>query len=409
MNIKTKYEPYEGTLFNANNHENSRKSIFVSIVCYRDEYIVRTLDSLIRNAKNPENVFVSIVATEKAASSQPWIDQLINMYEKDKVHINLEVIDFNNKITFGELKRIADSKYNKQDYYMSVSSRSESDPHWDSILIKQFTEIEYNMGPNTVITAEPRKYLPHDEVVKGFVYFTNHKTKVSMQREEYDGSRIPICGYTEFVNDSNKGFDLSQEKVGQDISDSLIEKNNVKTSQEFLTEFHFPKFNSRKFTKDEYISLTSGFSYRFVFANAKQYFKNNSSSKVLVDENQFNFYSFINFIKNDFNIICLRFIPVYYLYEDVEYRINPIKSPSDLYESQEYINSEGSREIQRMLHNYVYKSEIFNAILSIDWEEYKFKPKSILRRNTFVDSINTFVSLYNFSTYENSLHWNKKC
>jgi hypothetical protein len=409
MNIPMKYEPYEGTIFNTNGYKNSRKSIFISIVSYKDPYIVRTVNSILKNAKRPDNIFISIALSDNDLNYDYIATELMHIYENNKNNMDIETVELSNKLTFGQLKKIADSKYNKEDYYMSVSSRSEFDPHWDSILIKQFTEIENNMGPKNVITAEPRNYLPHDDVVKGFVYFTNHKTKMSMQREEYDGSRIPVSGYTEFVNDNNKNFDQSQEEVGSDISQYLIEKENVKIDDEFLKTFHFPRFNSRKFIKDEYIALSTGLSYKFIFTSAKNYIKNNSFPKSLVDEGQFNFYSFINFIINDFNVITLRFIPVYQLYEDIRYSGENQKSPSDLYNLEDYLQSEGINEIKRMLEKNVYDDEKFNILLSIDWEKLKFKPRSIFSSNSFVDAVNSFISLYNFSTYENSLHWNKKC
>ena len=82
---------------------------------------------------------------------------------KDNISIN--IVECVKQTTIGELKKIADSQYNKEDYYMSVSSRSEFDPHWDEILIKQYDMIQLNITDPVVITADPRKFLYHDEVV----------------------------------------------------------------------------------------------------------------------------------------------------------------------------------------------------------------------------------------------------
>ena len=409
MNILTKHEPYQGTIFNVSDNELSRKSIFVSIVSYRDPYIVNTIDSLLSNAKRPENIFISVVIAEFQAESNPWVQKAIDLYETHKNNINLSIEEVSNKTTYGELKKIANSKYNKENYYLSISSRSEFDPHWDSLLIKQFIDLEKNMGSDIVITAEPRKYLFHDNVVPGFVYFTNHKSKKSMQREEYDGSRVPICGYSEFVNEDNINFDLSSEKNNTSIQDYLSEKNNVKVDEEFLHKFGFPKFSSRKFTKDEYIAISYGLSEKFIFCEAKSFMKINPAKPIIIDEHQYNFYSFINLLKNNFVTLSLRFIPVYNLYEDGSPETISEKSPYYLYSDEEYKESEAMEEIERLKSNFVYGDGEINSLLSIDWSENKFKERKTLLSNEFISSVNSFISLYNFSTYENSLHWNKKC
>ena len=69
MNKLTRFEPYEKTIFNVNSHELSRKSIFVSIVSYRDPYVLETIKSMIRNAKNPDNLFISVIISEVDSES----------------------------------------------------------------------------------------------------------------------------------------------------------------------------------------------------------------------------------------------------------------------------------------------------------------------------------------------------
>lgn len=409
MNIPTKYEPYEGTIFNTDAYGLSRQSIFISIISYRDPFVVNTIQSLIKNAKRKDNIFISVVIAEVQADNHEWVQEAIKIYEDNKNNIELSVEELTGKTTYGQLKKIADSKYNKQSYYMSVSSRSEFDPHWDSLLIKQYHDLIKNLGENVIITCEPRRYLPHDDVVKGFVYFTNHKIKKSFQREEYDGSRIPISGYSEFSNDENMSFDLANESFGSDIFESVFQVNDARVNEQFLSKFGFPKFSSRKFVKDEYISLASGVSDKFIFSDGKKYIKHNQSNSTLIDRDQYNFYSFVNFVRNNFKIVSIRFTPVYQLYQDGSPLIYEEKTTYDLYTDDEYKNSTGMEEIDRLIRNYVYDNKEINMLLSIDWEEKKFKSRKILINDSFISAVNSFISLYNFSIYENSLHWNKKC
>lgn len=410
MNIKTKYEPYSKTLLDIDGDERNQKSIFVSIVSYRDNYILNTIKSLFLNAKRPENIFVSIVLADITATNKEWVQDLIKFCNNDKNNIKLFVIsNIDKNTTFGKLKKMSDAAYNKQDYYLSISSRSEFDPFWDDILIKQYDLLKNFLDKNFIITVEPRKYLPHEDIVKGFVYFTNHKTGVSMQREEYDGAKIPTCGYNEFMNENNINYDGAAFENNSEGYDFLLQGQNIKKSEDYLSKFGLVEFNNRKFLKDEYIAIASGVSLNFIFGEAKNYLKINNSDSSLLDELQFNFYSFINLIRNNNIAISLRFIPIYHLYQDGSSVVPMSYTPGNLYYDEEYLNSDGSFLIKRLIQKYIINNNEFNTFLSIDWQENKFKEKKSFTKNKIIDSINNFIALYNFSTYENSLHWNKKC
>jgi hypothetical protein len=408
MNMKKRYDSYSNTILDVDGDSRLRKSIFVSIVSYKDPNIVRTVDSLFLNAKRSENVFVSIAVTDIQPDQQPWVIELMSRSESNK-NIRLNIININKNITFGKLKKMSESEYNKEDYYLSVSSRSEFDPHWDDILIKQYDTINNILDNDVILTCEPRGYLPHDDIVNGFVYYTNHKTRVSMQREEYDGGRIPISGYNEFISMSNISIDGSMADEGADPNDFLIQKESVKSCEKFLSQYNIVEFNTRKFIKDEYIALATGVSNKFMFCGSRLYFKVNPADVTLLDEIQFNFYSFINLVRNDVSILSLRFIPVYYLHKDGSSFATPEYSPANLYDEEEYKNCEGLYLIDRSMKKYLYADNKLNELLSVDWGEKKFKVRETVITNPIINAINIFVSLYNFSTYENSLHWNKRC
>jgi len=97
------------------------------------------------------------------------------------------------------------------------------------------------------------------------------------------------------------------------------------------------------------------------------------------------------------------------LYKDGSSIVGPEYSPANLYDEEEYKNCEGLYLIDRNMKKYLNSNNKLNELLSVDWAEKKFKVRETLMANPIINAINIFISLYNFSTYENSLHWNKKC
>lgn len=413
MNVITNFENYSGTVFDKNGHNRSNKTIFVSLVSYRDSNIINTIKSILRNAARPENVYLSI-AVASFWNHEDWHSEIENIKNTEGGNIVYKSYEVKEISTIGDLKKISDSSYNKEDYYLSVSSSSEFDPNWDDILIKQFEELsEIKQTKKIILTAEPRGFLNHDDVVEGYVFYTNHKTKVSMQREEYDSSYVPICGYSEFVKKLNLSNDIGDEDL-EEIDDIEIQKEirSSKVTELFLKKYGFPKFTKRKFRKDEYLASALGISSKFIFSSAKEYLKDTNYSPTCIDEEDWEFISFINFINSGYTILSIRFVPVYHLYQDDDLFTEKRKSPKDFYEIHDISNSESYQYIKNLISDFEKldpESRVrMDYLLSIDWENKKFKLRHMQINDTLVSSINSFISLYNFSTNENTLHWNKK-
>lgn len=405
MNKVKKFENYSNTVFDQSPDSRNQSSIFVSIVSYRDSNVINCVKSLLLNAKRPRNINIS-VAISCIQNYEDWVQELIDFREISNAPFAIKVFEADEKFKFGELKAEADSEYNKENYYMSVHSSTEFDPHWDDILIKQYTTVcEVQKNNDIVFTADPRGFLPHDDPVDGYVYFTNHNTRVSFQREDYDGSKIPVCGFDQFVNSENIHLgDESEEGV-----DYYLENLS------FLKDTGIPKFSNRKFKKDEVLAVSLGFSSKFVFANARNYLKTNSSSIPFIDEEDFNFFSYLNLLKNRFVLMTPRWLPLYHLYERRGYMPILRKSPKDFYESiSDLKNEESFIYLNKMIQDI--RTEIddaefvdyINHSIPIDWEELEFKTRSKTVVDPFVECVNLFVSAYNFSTNENRLHWNKR-
>lgn len=399
MNKIKPFDGYSNTVVDKYPDERIQKSIFVSIVSYRDENVINTIKSLFLNAKRPENIYVSLVVSA-IGNHESWSLNLDREFAGLGT-VYIKKFECSDKHRIGELRSIADSSYNREDYYMIVNSSSEFDPHWDDILIKQYSTIsKFASQSDFLFTADPRGYLPHDEVVDGYVYFTNHKTRISFQREEYDGSYIPTSGFSPFVSDPSE-FSNESEHLS-------TFSNNMK----FLQTFGFPKFSNRKFVKNEVLATPTGLSSKFIFCSAKNYFKANKIKNYIIDEEDFNFISFINLINSGFTLLTPRWLPIYNLYWEGN-TFDVKKSPKDFYDESSLLESSSYIEINKIIgkivddENYE-KRKYIDDMLCIDWEIGKFKIRDKFIRDSICEFANLSVISYNFSTGENSLHWNRR-
>jgi hypothetical protein len=402
MNNKKRFDSYSKTFLNYDEIERLTKSIFISIVSYNDENILRTVSSIILNSKRPENVFIGLAVVD---AEESCIKTLLEISDKNR---NLNVYVVNDRTTYGYLKDKADAFYNKEDYYMSVSSRSEFDPYWDDILIKQYDAFETITSPQPLlITGDPRGWLPHDNVVEGYVYFTNHKTKSSMQREKNDSSYLPISGYHEHIKKEHLENNFSSSMNEYDISRYLTELSEC---SEFLKESGFVKFSKRKFLDDEFVARSLGLSCNFIFTRAKNYIKANTINNNLIDEEDFNFNSMINLLSNEYLILSTRYIPLYHLYDDREALSSRRKRIFEEYSPDEKLDMRSS--ILDRVKNFELldddKKLYYSVVFSTDWYAREFKLRKSHTKNNLENLINLCISMYNFSMNENSLHWNKR-
>lgn len=402
MNNKKRFDSYSNTFLNSDEIERLTKSIFISIVSYNDENILRTINSIILNSKRPENVFIGLAIVD---SQESCIKTLLEISEKNR---NLNIYIVNERTTYGHLKHKSDSFYNKEDYYMSVSSCSEFDPYWDDILIKQYGSFETMIDPQLLlITGDPRGWLPHDNVVEGYVYFTNHRTNSSMQREKNDSSYLPISGYHEHIKKEHleSNFSLSMNEY-----DTLRYVTELSECSEFLKENGFVKFSRRKFLDDEFVARSLGLSCNFIFTRAKNYIKINNLNDNLIDEEDFNFNSMINLLSNDYLILSIRYLPLYHLYDDKEALSPRRKRISEEYNAEEKLDMRSS--ILDRIKNFELldddKKLYYSVIFSTDWYSREFKLRKSHIKTNLENLINLSISMYNFSMNENSLHWNKR-
>lgn len=414
MNKIKPFENYSNTIFDRLPEQRNKKSIFVSIVSYRDSNVIDTVRSLFENAKRPENIYVSVAIASIFNHEYTWSgeDQFKEMVG-GKDHVTVKRVEVEEGFSIGELRSIADSAYNKEMFYMSVSSSSEFDPYWDDILIKSYDSVfELSKDTNFIFTCIPRYFVRHDDVLDGYVFYTNHKTRVSMQREERDSSKIPTVGYSEFINfdDLYNPFMKRADRETASHIDQLISQQNA--GRDFLKEQGYPVMGYRHFFDNEVISLSHGFSSKFVFGGAKTILKCNPAKKELITEEQNDFMSMINFIDSGIMLFSLRWTPVYYMPDHSVALSEKRKTPMEMVKDKEQLIP-GKELIDKKVDSIIEsddldKREVFSSLCGIDWENKDFKLSRNAMNSTICNGINTFVSLYNFSINENSLHWNRR-
>lgn len=129
-------------------------SIYVSVASYKDKELIDTVYSMLRRAKNPERLFISI-------------------FSQDEIHPNIEnifslfgVTDFcYDKVHFSEARGVGYARSKTQeklstsfDYYMQVDSHTRFIQDWDDILISEYKESQSFWKTPIIFSSYPVPY-----------------------------------------------------------------------------------------------------------------------------------------------------------------------------------------------------------------------------------------------------------
>jgi len=152
-------------------------SIFISIASYRDPELVRTIKSAIDNAKNPNELYFSVVLQEfeKFEPDLSWVPK-----------ISLTKIHPKNARGAGFARAKAMESYNGEDYYLQIDSHTQFEKNWDLLCIDQLKKAQEISTNNKIILS----YFPpafHVENNKHISFITKDKDKPS-----YATKQIPI-------------------------------------------------------------------------------------------------------------------------------------------------------------------------------------------------------------------------
>lgn len=144
-------------------------SIFISIASYRDPELMRTINSAIDNADNPEDLVFGIVL-------QDFVEDVPGYREYE----NMKIIKMHPKYARGAgyARAKAMELYDNEDYYLQIDSHTIFEKGWDSICIKQHNKAKELSKNDKIILS----YFPPP-------FFIENKNKISFPIK--DRERVP--------------------------------------------------------------------------------------------------------------------------------------------------------------------------------------------------------------------------
>lgn len=126
----------------------TNRKIFVSIASYRDPELPRTLKSMLDNAKNPENLFPTVVCQDKKTDF-PNLDFVPN--------ISYIQMDYTDALGPCYARKIAMQCYQNEDYFLQLDSHIIFAKNWDEKLFKIYDQAK-EICKKPIITHYPPGY-----------------------------------------------------------------------------------------------------------------------------------------------------------------------------------------------------------------------------------------------------------
>jgi hypothetical protein len=128
--------------------------IYVSIASYKDKELVDTVFSILRRAKNPERVFISVFSQDEI---HPQLENIFALFGVQNFSYE--------KVHFSEAKGVGYARKKSQEklsldfkYYLQVDSHTRFIQDWDSILISEYTESQNFWKVPIIFSSYPIPY-----------------------------------------------------------------------------------------------------------------------------------------------------------------------------------------------------------------------------------------------------------
>ncbi len=126
-------------------------TIFVQIASYRDPQLVKTIESLLENAKNPEKLMFSICWQH--SNDDVWDN--LNKYKNDSRFKIIEITATDSKGACWA-RNLLQQHYNNEDWTLQLDSHHRFEKGWDETLIQMWYDLHNNGVSKPLITT----YLP---------------------------------------------------------------------------------------------------------------------------------------------------------------------------------------------------------------------------------------------------------
>lgn len=127
--------------------------IFVSVASYRDTELSKTINSLISNADNPENLRVVILSQDQK-KKHPDFSKYKN--------VELIEMDFRKARGAGYARKVLMEHYNGEDYFFQIDSHERFAKHWDTKILQMMKQAQEDAKTDKVILSQyPAPYTVH--------------------------------------------------------------------------------------------------------------------------------------------------------------------------------------------------------------------------------------------------------
>lgn len=139
-------------------------SIFISIASYRDSVeLEKTVDSLIENSDNPQNLRIIILSQDRKRSHVDF-----SRYD----NVELFKVDFRKARGAGWARKRIMEEYKGEDFFFQIDSHERFAKSWDTKIVEMFNQASSMAKTNKIILSQyPEPYEPHtdgkDHYIKG--------------------------------------------------------------------------------------------------------------------------------------------------------------------------------------------------------------------------------------------------
>ncbi len=133
--------------------------IFVSIASYRDPELLKTIESLLSNAENPEDL--RLVIAWQHSDADTWDN--LDAYKNDD---RFKILDIDHKESKGVCwaRNIIQKEYALEDYYFQLDSHHRFEKNWDTTLIDYLHFLQCKGHKKPLLSSYLPSYFPDTEI-----------------------------------------------------------------------------------------------------------------------------------------------------------------------------------------------------------------------------------------------------
>ena len=132
--------------------------IFVQIASYRDPQLIPTIESMLENAKFPQNLVLSIA---RQFNPEDKFDDLSN-YEKDE-RFKILNIDYKESKGVCWARHLTQQQYNGEEYTLQIDSHMRFEKNWDKTLIDMIKDLQSKGYKKPLLTGYVSSFDPDND------------------------------------------------------------------------------------------------------------------------------------------------------------------------------------------------------------------------------------------------------